>query len=176
MWLFIYRSTFGILRVIRVYFYQLFFWSPCIKAALIINNKWGYKNGTFYQQLGEHAATHSFFSLKLNMLLFMSLFFISRIAAATSAAHLFIYLLCVTTLHSGLDTWARRCSMILLLPPAQHIYLFIRYVPQHRIVDWTRGRDVVAWFSREVGLLSCCTDRIEFHKIPLWARALRSTC
>ena len=30
MWLFIYRSTFGILRVIRVYFYQLFFWSPCI--------------------------------------------------------------------------------------------------------------------------------------------------
>ena len=30
MWLFIYRSTFGILRVIRVYFYQLFYWSPCI--------------------------------------------------------------------------------------------------------------------------------------------------
>ena len=30
MWLFIHRSTFGILRVIRVYFYQLFFWSPCI--------------------------------------------------------------------------------------------------------------------------------------------------
>ena len=30
MWLFIHRSTFDILRVIRVYFYQLFFWSPCI--------------------------------------------------------------------------------------------------------------------------------------------------
>ena len=37
MWLFIYRSTFGILRVIRVYFYQLFFWSPCIYIYICIH-------------------------------------------------------------------------------------------------------------------------------------------
>ena len=40
MWLFIHRSTFGILRVIRVYFYQLFFWSPCtIIIQHMVSNK-----------------------------------------------------------------------------------------------------------------------------------------